>query len=91
MDDHKGLMTLKKSDGKWCPARITLACTIIGTAAAIIVAMPTFMGYVEKAIAPWTTLPDQIEVINKKIDKIARALNVQVTVTTQSTNFADIK
>lgn len=78
------LMTLKRHDGRWGASKVTLTCTVIGTAAAVVVALPTAISYGQKAVAPWTQLPEQIgalqrgqQNIERKVDKISDALQIK--------------
>jgi hypothetical protein len=67
---------IKKSDGSWCAKKITLACTVIGTMAAVIGVAPVALGYVAKVVAPWTTYPEQLNALKTEVDGIADALGV---------------
>jgi len=77
---------IKKPDGSWCTKKITLACTIIGTATGVVAVMPTASAYVTKAIAPWTSFPDKLQHlednqvrVEAKIDRVADAVGANYT------------
>jgi hypothetical protein len=76
-------MSINDRNGKWKVGKITLLCTVIGTVSGCIIALPTAIEYGNKAIAPWTSMPAQISRIERKVDTISDALNVQ-----QPSNYA---
>lgn len=87
-------MTLKKENGKWNPAKITLVCTVIATLATVVIALPTGIDYARKTISPWTTMPDQIATLSsnqfrleKKLDSLTRILTGKEYAATATNNF----
>ena len=63
-------MTLKRKDGKWSAAKITLLCTILGTIAACAMAIQPAIDACSKAIAPWTSVPAKLEAMSADIKEI---------------------
>ena len=70
-------MTLKKHDGSWSPARVTLFCTVVATVFTGFMALPMMIEYGGKAVAPWTTLPRDIAEIKQDVKAIADKLNAE--------------
>ena len=61
------------------------ACTIIGAICAIFMALPFILEYSGKALAPWTSMPQKLDRIEIKVDRISTRLNI-VTVPGAITN-----
>jgi len=79
-------MTLKREDGRWCPARITLLCTVIATTSGVVIAVPVMVDCTKKFVSPWTELPLQVKHIEEKLDKVIDTLNLQIYTLNERTN-----
>lgn len=78
----------KDKNGNIHSGKITLLCTIVVAVCAFIGVVPTLYAGFKEAISPWTSLPQRIDHIEVKVDKIAIALNVRPDLNTTNFNIA---
>ena len=80
-------MTMKKANGEWNYPKVTAVIVCIAT---VIMAMPTAFIYLHAAVAPWTTLPEEVKQnhheVMRELDQIKAALQMPLTMN-ETTNI----
>jgi hypothetical protein len=70
------IMTLKKTDGSFSLPKIALLAGVLASIATCVIALPIAVDYTDKAVAPWTDVPRQLQDIQKSIDEIKQRLHI---------------
>lgn len=76
-------MTLKTKSGKLSASKVTLCCTVVVAFSALVAVMPQLAAYTEKAISPWTSLPDKMAEHDRQLRLIVQQQYAQYDLTRQ--------
>ncbi len=82
-------MTLKKRDGSFSPAKITLLCTVLATLATLAMAVEPAMNAAKK-VGALLSVPEKVDAILVRVERIERRMPESDEVATTTNAFNNL-